>query len=51
MIEENPGITMEMLINQSDFTSILQNYICSKDSAAKVYKELVKNLRTWSIGK
>ena len=51
IIEENPGITMEMLINQSDFTSILQNYICSKDSAAKVYKELVKNLRTWSIGK
>lgn len=51
MVKENPGITMEMLINQSDFTSILQNYICSKDSATKVYKELIKDLRTWSIGK
>lgn len=51
IIRENPAITIEDIFNKSDMTSILQNYICSNESAAQAQIKLINSTKVYVIGK
>ena len=47
VIKEKPGISIKVLFEQEDMTSILQNGICAKKSAEAIQQEMSNTLINW----